>query len=215
MRNAARANADINSARINLYGAHSFELLTFSAIGGYAFHDVTSKRILSGIGPARGDQSQNEISANFQFTMNPQNEGFAFLPYLGLQWVHLAQDAYTERGTPGFDMDVSKAEVDSLRPYVGMVLQRYFASDSGLGATPYLFTRYSHETFMDSNETILSINNSNFVVAGVRPNRSIVGLGSGINAHFRDRMDWFLNYNVDLGDRGTNQNAGGGLGFNF
>lgn len=215
MANAARANATIDSARLNLYGAHSFEWLTFSAIGGYGYHDVDSKRNLSGIGTARGSQSQDEASLNFQLMVNPQNPGFAFLPYAGVQWVHLSQDAFTEQGTPGFDMLVRASDVDSLRPYVGMVLQRQFISDAGLGVTPYLFSRYSLETIMDSNESSLSINNSNFLVSGVRPNRSIVGLGGGINAQFGDRMDWFLSYNVDLGDRGTNQNAGGGLGFKF
>ena len=215
MGNAAKANADINSARLNLYAAHSFELLTFSAIGGYAFHDVASKRNLIGIGTARGDQSQNETSLNFQATMNPQNAGYSFLPYAGIQWVHLAQDAYTEHGTPGFDMFVNKADADSLRPYVGMMYQHRLMTESGLGATPYLSARYSQETIVDSNLSNLSINGSNFLVSGVRANRSIVGLGGGINTQFRDRVDGFLNYNIDLGDRGTNQNASGGLGFKF
>ena len=215
MSNAAKANADINSARLNLYGAHSFELLTFSAIGGYAFHDVASKRNLIGIGTALGDQSQNETSLNFQVTMNPQSAGYSFLPYAGVQWVHIAQDAFTERGTPGFDMFVNKADVDSLRPYVGMLYQHRIMTETGMGATPYLSARYSQETIVDSNLSNLSINGSNFLVSGVRANRNIVGLGGGINAQFRDRVDWFLNYNIDLGDRGTNQNAAGGLGFKF
>ena len=215
MRNASKANADINSARVNLYGAHSMELLTFSAIGGYAYHDVESKRNLIGIGTARGDQTQNETSLNFQVTMNPQSEGHSFLPYAGVQWVHLAQDAFTEKGTPGFDMFVNKADVNSLRPYLGMLYQRQFLSESGMGATPYLSARYSQETIVNSNLSNLSINGSNFIVSGVQPNRNIVGLGGGINAQFRDRIDWFANYNIDLGDRGTNQNAAGGLGFKF
>lgn len=215
MRNAAKANADINSARLNIYGAHSIDLLTFSAIGGYAYHDVQSKRNLLGIGTARGDQIQNEASLNFQVTMNPRSDGHSFLPYAGVQWVHLAQNAYMEQGTPGFDILVNKDDVDSLRPYVGMLYQRRYFTDSGLGTTPYLSARYSHETIVNSNLSNLSINGTNFLVSGVRPNRSIVGLGGGMNVQFRDRMDCFLNYNVDLGDRGTNQNAAGGLGFRF
>jgi outer membrane autotransporter protein len=82
-------------------------------------------------------------------------------------------------------------------------------------ANPYLFARYSHETITDSNITNLSINGSDFTVAGIQPNRNIFGLGGGINSQFSQNIDWYLSYNVDLGDRGTNQNATGGLGFKF
>ena len=68
---------------------------------------------------------------------------------------------------------------------------------------------------MDSNITNLALNGSNFRVAGALPNRNLVGLGGGINAQFRQNIDWFMNYSIDLGDRGTNQNAAGGLGFHF
>ena len=215
MKNAARANADINSARLNLYGAHSNDYLTLSAIGGYAYHDVQAKRNLLGIGTAIGKQAQNEASANLQLTMNPNEEGHSLMPYLGVQWVHLSQGAYTERGTPGFDMVFNKADADSLRPYVGMGYQHRMIRESGLALNPYLFARYSQEMIMDSNITNLSINGSNFAVAGVRPNRNIVGLGGGINAQIRQNLDWYLSYSIDLGDRGTNQNAAGGLGLKF
>lgn len=215
MRNPSKAHSEIDSARLNLYGAHSFDYFTLSGIGGYAHHDVDSKRNLVGIGTALGKQSQNEASLNFQLTVNPQGEVQSLLPYVGIQWVHLAQAAYTEHGTPGFDMAINKANVDSLRPYVGMGYQHRLVNQAGLIATPYLFTRYSRETNADSNVTNLSINGSNFVVAGVQPNRNIVGLGGGINSQFRQNMDWYLSYNIDLGDRGTNQNGAGGLGFKF
>ena len=215
MRNASKANADINSAHVHLYGAHSFDYVTFSGIGGYAYHDVEAKRNLAGIGTAKGKQEQNEASLNFQLTMNPKGDAHSLLPYMGVQWVHLAQNAYTEQGTPGFDMAFNKASVDSLRPYVGVGYQHRIVRESGLAATPYLFSRYSHETIMNSNVSNLSINGSNFTVAGVRPNRSIVGLGGGVNAQVRQNVDWFMNYSIDLGDRGTNQNATGGLGFHF
>ncbi len=215
MKNAARANADINSARFNLYGAHSFDYVTLSGIGGYAYHDVEGKRNLSGIGTALGKQSQNETSLNLQLTMNSKSEGHSIRPYLGIQWVHLSQNSYSEQGTPGFDMVFNKANVDSLRPYIGMGYQFKMVHESGLVANPYLFARYSQETIMNSNITNLSLNGSNFTVAGVRPNRNIVGLGGGINAQLRQNIDWFTSYSIDLGDRGTTQNAAGGLGFHF
>ncbi len=215
MKNAARANADINSARFNLYGAHSFDYLTLSGIGGYAYHDVAANRNLLGIGTSKGKQGQNEASLNFQLTMNPNADGHSLLPYLGIQWVHLSQNAFTEQGTPGFDMAFSKASVDSLRPYLGMGYQYRMVRESGLVASPYLFARYSQETIMNSNITNLSLNGTDFTVAGVRPNRNIVGLGGGINAQLRQNIDWFTSYSIDLGDRGTTQNAAGGLGFKF
>ncbi len=100
-------------------------------------------------------------------------------------------------------------------PIRGMGYQHRLITQSGLVANPYLSARYSQEVIMDSHLANLSINGSNFVVAGVRPNRNIVGLGGGLNAQFRQNIDWFMNYNIDLGDRGTNQNAAGGMGFKF
>jgi fibronectin-binding autotransporter adhesin len=215
MGNASRAKAEDNAARFNLYGTHSFEFATLSGVGGFAFHDVDSERNLLGIGTALGEQSQNETSLNFQLTMNPIGEVHSLLPYVGIQWVQLSQDAYAERGTPGFDLAFDKATVDSTRPYVGLGYQYRIVSQSGLSAIPFLFSRYSHETNTDSNLSRFSLNDTNFTVAGVRPSRSIVSLGGGINAQFQQNMDWYVGYNLDLGDRGTNQNATGGLGFNF
>jgi fibronectin-binding autotransporter adhesin len=215
MGNASRAKAEDNAARFNLYGTHSFEFATLSGVGGFAFHDLESERNLLGIGTALGEQSQNETSLNFQLTMNPIGEVHSLLPYVGIQWVQLSQDAYTETGTPGFDLAFDKATVDSTRPYIGLGYQYRIVSQSGLSAIPFLFSRYSHETNTDSNLSHFSLNDTNFTVAGVRPSRSIVSLGGGINAQFQQNMDWYVGYNVDLGDRGTNQNATGGLGFNF
>ncbi len=215
IRNAARANANVDSARISLYGAQSFDFVTLSGIGGYTYHDVQSKRNLLGVGTAKGDQTQHETSLNFQLTMNPQGEVHSILPYIGIQWAHLSQGAFTESGTPGFDMVYNKGSADSLRPYLGIGYQRRIVTQSNLIAIPSLFARYSRETIVDSNISNFSINGSNFTVAGIRPNRDIVGLGGGVNAKFRQNMDWFMNYNIDLGDRGTNQNVAGGLGIKF
>ncbi len=215
MGNAARAKAEDNSARFNLYGAHSFDSITLSGVSGYAYHDVDSHRNLVGVGVALGKQAQNEASLNLQLTMNLEGEVHSLLPYAGIQWVHLSQNAYSESGTPGFDMVFNKATVDSLRPYLGLGYQTRIVSQSGLIAMPYLFTRYSRETIENSHIRNLSINGSNFTVAGVQPSHNIVGLGGGINSQFRRNMDWYLGYNVDLADRATNQNASGGLGFKY
>jgi uncharacterized protein with beta-barrel porin domain len=211
MDNAAGAWSNIDSPMLNVYFARTVENLTFASVFGYTFHDIQTTRNIRGFGSAVGSQNQNSISLASQFTYLVQRDYWDLLPYCGVQYTGLSQDAYTEVGSPGFNMTVLDNSAASLRPYVGLGMQRTIATSGGALVTPQLFGNYSYETQSTSNESAVVLNGSSFNIVGVSPFQNILTAGTGVNIRFNSRLDTFANYNANFGDVTVNHAIAGGL----
>jgi len=96
-----------------------------------------------------------------------------------------------------------------------MGYQRVFGGDNGRFIAPQVFARYRYEAISNSNLSNIDTNGSAFQVASIRPNQQLAGLGGGFDGQWSPTLDYFSNYRIDFGDRGTSQSVSGGLGFRF
>jgi fibronectin-binding autotransporter adhesin len=211
MRNDARATSKIGTPRISLYSVTGFGDAAWTNVVGYGYQDMKLNRNLLGVGTAESSHSGNEFTLASQVSYRLSD----LTPFAGIQWASLNENNFSEHGTPGFDLSVAKSSTSSLRPYVGMGYQHMFGNGAGRFFAPQIFARYSYEAISDSNVSNIDINGSSFRITSVRPNQHLAGLGGGFNGQWSPVLDYFTNYRIDLGDRGTSQSVSGGIGFRF
>ncbi len=216
MDNSAGASADISTPRVALYGGRTSGKYTYGATLGYAYSDVdTARPVVSAGTVASGNHNDHEFSAAAQVSSDRLYRGYTITPAVGVQYVHLMQDGYTETGAAGFNMVVSDNDADSLRPYLGATASREFTfKDTKI--VPQLSAKYSYEAVDTSNDGLVSINSSSFSISGAGPATSIVSMGAGVDALVTKSLDLYTNYNADIGfGTGTNHTVSGGFAYKF
>jgi len=137
---------------------------------------------------------------------------------LGLQYVHLNVDGYTETGLPGADLTVNDNQSDSLRSLLGAHFS-YALKSGSLIFNPHLSASWQHE-FLDQSRGITSqfngIGAGSFVVNTPNPSRDSALVDVGLDTQINNALTAFVDYSVQAGQSnyfGQSVQAGFKIGF--
>jgi outer membrane autotransporter protein len=106
-------------------------------------------------------------------------------------FAHLAEDGFTETGSPSFDLTVSDREADSLRPFVGIRAGQTYTTGDGIEILPHLDLAYSYELMNAVPASVVAVGGGRFAQDGVTPSRSELTFGGGVSARVSDRLVLF------------------------
>jgi len=123
-------------------------------------------------------------------------------PLLGLQYILLDEDAYTERGT-GALLSVSGRTTHSVRGSVGVRASRTYRNKRGWNVTPQVQTRYVQE-FISNNGTIntqIAGGGGGFTIAGNDLGEQFGEAGVGVTTQVNERVAVSLGYDLNFGHR--------------
>jgi outer membrane autotransporter protein len=206
----------VDTGRVLLYGGGRAGSALWSATAGYAHDDISTARGITGIGTAGESHGADEFTAGGQWSL-PFRVGEATLtPKTGLQFLHLAEDGFSETGARGFDLSSGARTTNSLQPYVGIAASQTFVTDGGARITPELRLGYSREIADDNRELDVDANGTTFLVQGVQPSRNLLTAGVGLTMRARDNLYLFANYDTVLHIGNTTvQTVSGGVRFQF
>jgi fibronectin-binding autotransporter adhesin len=215
------SNASVDTYSPGVYASYSEGGWYANAIGSYGFADYDENRnvsISTFNGTAHsspgGDQIVGDLDGGYDF----HRGAWTFGPTLGVQYVHLDVDGFTETGLPGADLTVNQDEADSLRSSLGGRLT-YAIRDGGIVFNPHLSASWQHE-FMDQSRGITnqfsSLGAGSFVVQTPNPSRDSALIDVGLDAQINDALTVFTDYIVQAGQSnyfGQSVQAGFKIGF--
>ena len=215
------STASVDTYAPALYASYCDQGWYANALGSYGFTSYGQDRNVS-IGAftgtahssPSGDQIIGDLDGGYDYHAGAWTVG----PTLGVQYVHLDVNGFTETGLPGANLAVDRDETDSLRSSLGGRVA-YTIRDGDMIFTPHLNAGWQHE-FLDQSRGITSqfsgLGVGSFVVNTPKPSRDSALINLGLDAQVNKTITVFSNYTVQAGQSnyfGQSIEAGGKIGF--
>jgi outer membrane autotransporter protein len=201
-----RSRATLDSYMPAVYASYSDSGWYANAMGGYAFNSYTQSRNVSFAGltghadsAPTGGEILGDMDGGYDFHFGAFTAG----PTVGLKYIHLDVNGYSENGLPSDDLSVNRDEADSLRARIGGRLS-YVMNCHGVVFTPHFDVSYQHE-FMDSVRGVdaqiagATPGAGTFTVLTPAPSRESALMNLGLDAKLDDTFTVFGNYTVQAG----------------
>ena len=215
------SNASVDTYSPGVYASYSNSGWYANALGSYGFSDYSQSRKVQ-IGTfnntANSSPSGDQIVGNLDGGYDFHRGALTFGPTLGLQYVHLDVDGYTETGAPGANLNVNDDQSDSLRSRLGGQLS-YALQGGGMTFTPHLSASWQHE-FLDQSRGITSqfdgFGGGSFLVKTASPSRDSALIDTGLDVQVDQTWTVFVDYSVQAGQDnyfGQSVQAGVKIGF--
>jgi outer membrane autotransporter protein len=172
----------------------------------YSRNSYTSDRkiIYTGFNrTAHSDTYGNQYSVNNEAGYDFKVNHFKIGPTLGVEYVQLTVDGFTETGAGSAGLTVRDQKADSLRSRLGAKANRPFSIRS-VALTSEVRAAWQHEYLDDSRDITASFNDPSagaFAVHTTGPQRDSALLGAGLTAQVTKTINLFLNYDAQVGQK--------------
>jgi uncharacterized protein with beta-barrel porin domain len=225
----ARTDSQGSHVRVDTYSPGAFATLSdgglyVDGLFNFGYNNYSNNRIISVAGnnlnatsKPSGQQYVGDLDLGYNF--HPDHEGhWALGPEVGLEYVHLDVDSFTETGAGPADLSVDSQGADSLRGRLGGRLS-YFTRSGSIVFAPTVFASFQHEFLNDPFGLTSQFNipgTTPFTIQGTNPGRNSALIGVGASATFDNAMSIYLNYLAEIGaDDYLVQSVQGGLKASF
>lgn len=194
------ASSDVTAYSVGLYAATLMGATDLSGQIGYAYNDYhTSRHIV--ILPATdevaaADFNGSTFSANVEAGYTLTYGNVALRPAVGLDWLRIESDGYTETGAPGLNLTQGSQSGNLIRSTVGAS-----ASFSGGSVVPSLGLRWGHD--IEQPDGALSyafagLANSSFLIERNTPDKDALLVDAGLATKLAEAVDLSLAGSADL-----------------
>ena len=140
--------------------------------------------------------------------------GLILTPAAGVQYVGLSENAFSESGSPLYDLSVSSRSSSSLQPFIGVSAAKSFIIQGGMLLIPEFDISYAYEA-ANSVPALVQTAGTNFTINGLAPGRQRVTIGGGITGILNDRIGFFVDYHVIPVRNLVEQTISAGLTYKF
>lgn len=199
------SSADIDSALIALYGGTSAGPVNLRFGASYAFNQIETSRSLAFRGHSgqaeadyNGGTAQVFAEAGYGFAM----QQVAFEPFVGLSYVHLNTDSFTETGAAnGLSGASSSAGVGYTS--VGVRVATTMALSGGMSLKPHASVAWQYafgDTTPETQMALLSVPSANFTVSGVPVAENTALIEIGTDLAINERASLGASYVGQFGD---------------
>ncbi|MEO1044832.1 MAG: autotransporter domain-containing protein [Pseudomonadota bacterium] len=208
--NGSNENIDIDSYKISLYGGLNFtDQFYVNGEVGYSFSDVDTARTAL-TGPVQGafnvDGYVARVEAGY---IIETSENFSLTPTLGLNYMYLDFDEYTEFG--GLALGVTRDEVQFWEGRIGLTANADFDKLKGL-----LRVVYAYDFDADARVAQLTLFNApSFVVSSDTPAEGRFEVDAGFGYDLSDMARIDLSYTGEFADEFTSHGGLVRLRFGF
>jgi uncharacterized protein YhjY with autotransporter beta-barrel domain len=200
------SSATIDSYSPGVFAAYAQGGWYANALGTYSFNSYTEERHVdigsfneTANGAPTGDEEVADIDGGYEF----HAKHWTFGPTLGLQYVHLNVDPFSENGGCSADLAVDNEYSNSLRSRLGGRVS-YEMLDHGdhVIFTPYLDASWQHEYWGGAGlitSSFSELGGSDFTVATPGVSRNSALLALGLDADISRQVTLFTSYQVQAG----------------
>jgi uncharacterized protein with beta-barrel porin domain len=208
----ARTDSQGSHVRADTYSPGAFATLSagglyLDGLFSFGYNDYSNDRKINIAGnsaTATSSPSGQQYVGDFDlgYNFHPDHEGhWALGPEVGLEYVHLDVDSFTESGAGAADLTVNSQSADSLRGRLGGRLS-YSTREGSIVFAPTVFASYQHEFLNDPFGLTSQFNipsSTPFTIQGSNPGRDSALIGIGASATFDNSMAIYLNYLAEIG----------------
>ena len=204
-----RSNNSLNNVNVNNFQAGVYQSHTFGdehywmGIANYGYSEYESARRINSLGRiANGEFDGHEFSGYLELGTNTNVMNWEVQPFVGLQYILLGQNNFTETGAGFLNLTVANQQTDSLRSNFGLRIAKSYYGQSGREYAPQFHMRWMRE-HLGNNTNVASTfagTNAVFTTQGVNLPKELVVIGIGGTALTLNRdTSLYLGYDVLFG----------------
>ena len=183
-------STDVDTHTAILYGEYKPSNWYVNGIATYGWSDYSEDRNVSGQN-INADYDVETFGLQAMTGYDMQVKNFGLTPEVGLRYVHIKQDAYTD----GTGADVSGNDSDILTGVIGAKVNKTFALDNGMLIKPEARIAATYDLFNDDVNSVVTLaNGSAYAVEGEALDRFGMEFGAGITAEVNDNVEFALGY---------------------
>ena len=192
----------IDTPRGMIYASYSpIPNFNFNAIAGFAYERITTARPVTALG-ATAVEGHNGFEENLalQGAYSIPVDAYTIVPTLGMQYVHHAENKFSESGASGLSLSNGSTHIDSLQPIIGVTVIRPFRTKGGTRITVEGKLTYSRELLSTNrNEVLTTASGAATPAVSVTPARNTVTLGPTVTVQATDMLQVYADYKSTLG----------------
>ena len=183
-------STDVDTHTAILYGEYKPSNWFINGIATYGWSDYSEDKNVSGQN-VNADYDVETLGLQAMTGYDMQVKGFGFTPEVGLRYVHIKQDAYTDSA----DQKVSGNDSDILTGVIGAKVNKTFALDNGMLIKPEARIAATYDLFNDDVNSVVTLaNGSAYAVDGEALDRFGMEFGAGVTAEVNDNVEFSLGY---------------------
>lgn len=183
-------DTDVKTHTAILYGEYKPKNWYVNAIASYGWSDYDEKKNVAGVG-VKADWDVESFALQMMTGYDMYFNGFGVTPEVGLRYIHVKQDKYTD--TAG--QSVKSDDSDIVTSVLGAKITKSYNLSNGMLLTPEFKAAMTYDISHDnSKSTVTLVNGSSYSVTGKPLNRFGVELGAGVTAELNDNVEVSLGY---------------------
>ena len=183
-------STDVDTHTAILYGEYKPSNWYVNGIATYGWSDYSEDRNVGGQN-INADYDVETFGLQAMTGYDMQVKNFGLTPEVGLRYVHIKQDAYTD----GTESDVSGNDSDILTGVIGAKVNKTFALDNGMLIKPEARIAATYDLFNDDVNSVVTLaNGSAYIVEGEALDRFGMEFGAGVTTEVNDNVEFALGY---------------------
>ena len=187
-------STDVDTHTAFVYGEYKPSNWYVNGIASYGWSDYSEDKTISGIG-VKADYDVETFGLQAMTGYDMQVKGFGLTPEVGLRYVHISQDGYTDSA----DQKVSSSDSDILTGVIGAKVSKTWTLENGMNIKPEARIAATYDLMNDDVNSVVTLaNGSAYMVEGDALDRFGMEFGAGVTAEVNDNVEFALGYEGKL-----------------
>ena len=183
-------STDVDTHTAFVYGEYKPSNWYVNGIMSYGWSDYSENKNVSGIG-VKADYDAETFGLQAMTGYDMQLKHFGLTPEVGLRYVHISQDGYTDSA----DQKVSGNDSDILTGVIGAKVSKTWTLENGMNIKPEARIAATYDLMNDDVNSVVTLaNGSAYMVEGDALDRFGMEFGAGVTAEVNDNVELSLGY---------------------
>lgn len=181
---------DVETHTAILYGEYKPSQWYINGVVTYGWSDYTEHKNVAGVNvEAKYDAESFGLQTMTGYEMNAQ--GYTIVPEVGLRFVHIEQDTYTDTA----DQTVSSDDTDTLTGVIATKVSKTWELDNGAYITPEVKVAATYDLSNDGSTSVVTLaNGSAYTVNGEELDKLGFEFSTGVTAELNDKVEFSVGY---------------------
>ena len=180
-----KRSTDVDTHTAFIYGEYKPSNWYVNAIASYGWSDYSEDKNVSGIN-VKADYDAETFGLQAMTGYDIKMKHFGLTPEVGLRYVHISQDGYTDSA----DQSVSSSDSDILTGVIGAKISKTWTLDNGINLKPEARIAATYDIMNDDTNSIVTLaNGTAYSVEGDALDRFGMEFGAGLTADLNDNVE--------------------------
>lgn len=178
-------STDVDTHTAFVYGEYKPSNWYVNGIASYGWSSYSEDKNVTGVN-IKSDYDAETFGLQAMTGYDMQMKNFGLTPEVGLRYVHISQDGYTDSA----GQRVSSNDMDVLTGVIGAKISKNFTLENGMKLKPEARIAATYDlTNDDANSVVTLANGSAYAVEGEALDRFGMEFGAGITADLNDNVE--------------------------